>query len=94
MDVAHGEMVEKELTRMIEKRSRKEPDPDEQEEVWKASVRAYNAARSKERRAQWYSHHMDQAERLRHTMTALVEHHERQAMKLLEGEVNAHPTRT
>ncbi len=85
MEVARAELVEKEIDRMIEKRSRKDPDPDEQEEVWKASVRAYNADRSKERRAQWYSHHMDQAARLRRTMTNLVEFHERQATKLLEG---------
>ncbi|MEJ7872122.1 MAG: hypothetical protein WKF67_07660 [Rubrobacteraceae bacterium] len=84
MDVAHGEMVEKELTRMIEKRSRKEPDPDEQEEVWKESVRAYNAARSKERRAEWYSYHLDQAERLRRTMEPLVAFHEARAAALCQ----------
>ena len=41
MDVAHGEKVEAELTAFIERRSRKgDVDPDEQEEIWKASVRA------------------------------------------------------
>jgi hypothetical protein len=85
MDVAHGEMVEKELTLMIEKRSRKEPAPDEQEEAWKASVRAYNAARSKERRAEWYAYHLDQAERLRRTMEPLIVLHEARAAALLEG---------
>jgi hypothetical protein len=43
MEVAHGEMVEKELNTLIERRSRKgEVDPDEREEAWKASVRRYN----------------------------------------------------
>src|SRR5215212_5911195 len=34
MDVAHGEMVEAELTRLIEKRSSREMDSDEREEPW------------------------------------------------------------
>ena len=52
MDVAHGEMVEAELTRLIEKRSSREMDSDdEREELWKASVRAYTARRREEMRA-------------------------------------------
>ncbi len=85
MDIAHGETVEAELVRMIEKRSRKEPDLDEQEELWKASVRAHNASKEAERRAAWCSYHKGQANRLRRIMMNLVEHHERQAIKLLEG---------
>lgn len=84
MDVAHGEMVEKELTRMIEKRSRKEPDPDEREELWKAGVRVHNARRRKEMAAQWYAYHADQAERLRRTMEPLVAFHEARAAALCE----------
>jgi hypothetical protein len=84
MDVAHGEMVEKELTRMIEKRSRKEPDPDELAPAYAESVRRYNAARLKERRAEWYAYHADQAERLRRTMEPLIAFHEARAAALCE----------
>ncbi len=83
LDVDRDEQLERELSRIIERRSRQEPDRDEREESWKESVRAYNNARSKERRAQWYRHHMDQAERLRRSMTALVEFHEAKAQQLL-----------
>lgn len=69
---------------MIEKRAREEPDLDEREELWKASVRAYNAAREAERRAAWSDYHQGQAKRLRRVMTNLVEPHERQAIKLSE----------
>jgi hypothetical protein len=47
-------MVEKELDAMIERRARKgEVDPDEREELWKASVRAYTGRRREELRAAW-----------------------------------------
>jgi hypothetical protein len=65
MDVAHGEIVESELDRLIEKRSSREMDPDEREEIWKASVRAYTARRREEMRAAWCEHHQGQAARLR-----------------------------
>ena len=52
MDIARGEMVEKELDAMIERRSRNgETDPDERAELWKASVAAYNVRRDAEVRA-------------------------------------------
>lgn len=53
MDVA-----DRELERMVERRSRNgEVDPDEQEELWKASVRTYHAQRDAEVREQWRSFH-------------------------------------
>jgi len=52
MDVAHGEMVEAELDAMIERRSRQK-DPDEEHELWKESVRRYNARRREENRLAW-----------------------------------------
>ena len=83
MDVAHGEMVEAELTAFIERRSRKgDVDPDEQEELWKASVRTYTARRREEIRAAWCKHHQGQAERLRATLEALIARHEDEAAKL------------
>jgi len=78
MDVAHGEKVEKELDAMIERRSRQK-DPDEQEELWKASVRRYNARRHEEMRAAWCEHHQGQAARLRATLEDLIARHEEQA---------------
>ena len=43
MDIAHGELVEKELDILIERRSRKgEVDPDELEPSYAESVRRYN----------------------------------------------------
>ncbi len=79
--------VDAELDRLISRRASQDrrQDPDEQEELWKASVRAHNAHRRKERAALWYAHHMDQAERLRRTLERLIEHHETQATRLLEG---------
>jgi hypothetical protein len=53
MDVARGEMVEAELTRLIEKRSSREMDSDEREELWQESVRAYNAGGREEKTAWW-----------------------------------------
>jgi hypothetical protein len=55
VDVAHTDAVDAELDRLISKRASAEmrPDPDEQEELWKASVRAYNARHQDEMRAAW-----------------------------------------
>jgi hypothetical protein len=87
MDLAHGEMVEKQLDAMIQRRVRKgEMDLDEREELWKASVRRYNARRREEMRAAWASYHEGQAERHRRTLKDLITHHEAQAAKLCEGE--------
>ena len=87
MDIAHGELVEKELDTLIERRSRKgEVDPDEREELWKQSVRRYTARMREEMRAAWTSYHEGQAERRRRTLQDLIAHHEAQAAKLCEGE--------
>ena len=52
MDVARADTVDAELDRLISKRASQDrrPDPDEQEELWKASVRRYNARRQEEMR--------------------------------------------
>jgi hypothetical protein len=90
MDVAHGEMVEAELNRLIEKRSSREPNPDEREALWQKSVRAYNEKRRQMARLEGHAFHCGQAERHRATLQALVDHHEEQAAKLMsvrpEGE--------
>jgi hypothetical protein len=54
MDVAQAARAEKELEAMIVRRSRKgDVDPDEQEELWKESVRRYNARQREENRREW-----------------------------------------
>jgi hypothetical protein len=84
MDVAHGEMVEAELNRLIERRSSREIDPDEREALWQESLRRYNARRREEMRAAWASYHAGQAARHRRTLEGLIAHHEKQAARLRE----------
>jgi hypothetical protein len=87
MDVACGEMVEKQLDAMIQRRARKcDVDPDEREELWKASIRAYEEKRRQMARLEWHAFHCGQAERHRATLKALIEHHQEQASKLMEVE--------
>ncbi len=84
LDVERGEAIEKELEAFIEKRSRKEPERDAREELWKESVRAYHASKEAERRAAWATYHAAQATRLRRTMERLAAVHETRAQQLLE----------
>ena len=83
MDIVRGEMVEKELDAMIARRSRQK-DPDEESELWQASVRAYEEKRRQAARLEWHLHHTAQAERLRRTLEALASHHEEQATRLMD----------
>jgi hypothetical protein len=84
VDLARSEGVEAELlNRLVEKRSSREMDPDEREELWQESVRAYTARRREEMRAEWCEHHQGQAVRLRATLQALIEHHERETERYL-----------
>jgi hypothetical protein len=80
MDLAHRAVVEAELARLVEKRSSRETDPDERDELWKASVAAYNARRREENRLAWcdYFSHLASALRTRtqeydHRVQALLE---------------------
>ena len=83
MEIARGEMVERELDAMIERRSRQK-DPDEESELWRESVRAYEEKRWQMARLEWHLYHTAQAERLRRTLEALASHHEEQAAKLMD----------
>ena len=85
MDVARSDTVDEELDRLISRRASQDrrPDPDEQEEIWKASVRAHNARQREEIRAAWCEHHQGQAARLRATLEELISYHERRAQRLL-----------
>jgi len=57
----------------------------EREDLWEASVRRDRERRCRQLEAERYRYHADQAERLRRAMTQLVEHHEGEARRLLEG---------
>jgi hypothetical protein len=87
MDVAPGEMVEKQLDAMIQRRARKgDVDPDEREELWKACVRTYTARRREEMRAAWHEYHQGQAARHRAILESLIACHEEEAAKLMDIE--------
>jgi hypothetical protein len=80
----HAEMVEKQLDAMIQRRARKDDvDPEEREELWKASVCQYYVRREEEMRAAWCEHHQGQAARLRTVLEELIADHEQQAEKYL-----------
>jgi len=93
VDVVRTEATDAELLRMIERRSRQgEVDPDEHEELWKESVRAYTARREEELRAAWCQHHQEQAARLKAVLEGLISRHEAEAERYLarrEHESNA-----
>jgi hypothetical protein len=89
VDVAHkwsAEAVDEELDRLIAKRASQDrrPDPDEQHELWKASVRAYNASREEQIRAEWREYHEGQAARHRAVLEELIARHEEQAERYRE----------
>jgi hypothetical protein len=81
-DIARGEATEKELDRLIERRSRQKYR-DEESELWKASVRRYNARRRKELDLQRYEYHCGQAVRLKAVLGSLIREHQRNAEKYL-----------
>src|SRR5215218_5833853 len=85
VNVARADTVDTELDRLICKRASQDrrPDPDEQEEMWKASVRAYNARHQEEMRAAWCEYHRGQAARHRAVLEKLIARHEEKARRLL-----------
>ncbi len=86
MDVERAEVIAAELDMLIRRRADKPPDPDELEPSYRESVRRHRERIRRANRALWYAYHLDQAERLRRTMTVLVEAHEEAALRLLEDE--------
>ena len=83
MDLARSEAVEKELDAFIERRSRQK-GPEEESELWPASVDAYNEKRQQIARLEWHAFHCGQAERHRAILQALIEHHS-EAARLMEA---------
>ena len=87
MDIASSEAVEADLDLLIERRVRNgEVDPDEQEELWKASVRRYNARKQEQLRNEWCEYHQGQAARHRAVLESLIARHEVEAAKLTDIE--------
>jgi hypothetical protein len=80
VDIAHGEMVEKELDQMIERRSHQK-DSEEKHDLWRASERAYFARRDEQRCLERLTYHEGQAARLGGVLGVLVAHHQAEAEK-------------
>jgi hypothetical protein len=79
VDVAHTEVADAELVRMIEHRSRKgEIDPDELEAFYMESVRRYNARRREENRLAWCEYFS----RLAGSLRARAEEYDQRAARL------------
>jgi hypothetical protein len=74
------DVADRELERMVERRSRKDPDADEREELWKASVRRYNAHRREENRQAW----CDYFARLAGSLRARAEEYDGRAERLMQ----------
>jgi hypothetical protein len=86
--IGRGEAVERELDAMIERRSRQK-DPDEESELWRESVRAYEEKRRQMARLEWHAFHCGQAERHRRTLEELINYHEGAAAQLREAGVSS-----
>jgi hypothetical protein len=89
-DISSGEIVDADLSRLIERRHEQrvaEEGEREAEEAWQESVRKHNAARDAELRAAWCEYHQEQGRRHRAVLEALVAHHEQRAEALTGGEM-------
>jgi hypothetical protein len=80
MNVERRDTVEVGLNRLMQKWSTREIDPDEQDELWKASVAAYNARRREENRLAW----CDYFERLATSLRSRAEEYDHRARALQE----------
>lgn len=87
MDVAQGERAEAELDAFIERRSNKGKDPDEREELWKESVRRFNARRREANRLAW----CDYFERLAASLRSRAEEYDQRAQTLMEDQTKGAP---
>jgi hypothetical protein len=79
VDIARGEIVEKELDTLIERRYRQK-DPDEESELWKESVRRYNARRREENGLAW----CDYFGRIASSLRSRAEEYDQRAQRLMK----------
>ncbi len=87
-DIAAGEAVEHELDAFISRRDKQRREEEEdraEEEAWVESERRHDVHKRAENRAAWYGWHMDQAERHRRNLGALVAQHEAAAERLMQA---------
>ena len=77
MDIARGETVESDLTRLIEKRhdQRVSEEQSRIEDGWAESVRAHHARRQQDLAWQWLRYHVARQRAHRHTFALLDAHH-------------------
>jgi hypothetical protein len=81
VDIGRSEQVESELDAMIERRAR-QIDPDEEHELWRESVRRYNARRREENRLAW----CDYFSRLAGSLRTRAEEYDQRAQTLMHTE--------
>jgi hypothetical protein len=81
VDIGKSEQIERELDAMIERRARQK-DPDEEHELWRESVRRYNARRREENRLAWCDYFSGLAGSLR----ARAEEYDQRAALLTSAE--------
>jgi hypothetical protein len=79
VDIAHGELVEKELDQLITRRSKRK-DPEEASAAWQRSAERYNTRRREEHRREW----CDYFERLAGSLSARAEEYDQRAQTLME----------
>ncbi len=84
LDPVKVEAAEKQIDAFINSRSKAKDKANSEADLWRISEIKHREQRREEHRLAWYCFHLDQAERLRRTMTALVEKHEAAAAQLLE----------
>lgn len=85
-DITAGEITEAGVDALIEKRHKQrvaEEGERPAEQMWAESVRRHSAARDERKRVALGEYHREHAERLRSSLSALIEHHEEQAEKYL-----------
>jgi hypothetical protein len=84
VDIAHGEAVEAELDRLVERRHDlrvAEEGERLEHEIWRESEMRYDARKRAENGAAWLAFHEGQAARHRGVLEALVAYHEAEAEK-------------
>ena len=84
LDPIAVERAEKSLDEFINSRSKAKDKANTEADLWRISEIKHRERCREERRLAWYCFHLDQAERLRRTMSALVAEHEAAAAKLQE----------
>jgi hypothetical protein len=87
-DISRSEQVETDLDNLIDRRDKMRRTLEgerREEEAWRESTRIFNEKRRLQARHEWHLHHTSQAERLRNTLEALIEHHQEKAEELAKA---------